>query len=161
MSVKESDAALLGAIARELGCDAPLGSMTNHYDGSGMRRLYLCGKKLVADLNNLGLYHDKSKTAVWPAIPPELEGHLVRGLWDGDGHIGRGQFELIGTPALLDGVTAAAAERHTGCSLRRRSSASRDRRVSLTPTAPVATRPSCTGCTPVQASPLSGSGRSS
>ncbi len=119
VSVKESDAGLLRSIAGELGCDAPLGSMTNHYDGSAMVRLYLCGQKLVTDLNRLGVYHDKSKTATYPAIDPALEGHLVRGIWDGDGHIGRAQFELIGTPALLDGVVAAA-ERHTGCSLRRR-----------------------------------------
>lgn len=119
VSVKESDADLLRSITGALGCDAPLGPMTNHYDGSSMRRLYLCGQKLVTDLNNLGVYHDKSKTAVWPAIPPELEGHLARGIWDGDGYIGRNMFELIGTSALLDGVVAAA-ERHTGCSLRRR-----------------------------------------
>ncbi len=119
VSVKESDADLLRAIASELGCDAPLGSMTNHYDGSRMVRLYLCGQKLVSDLNKLGVYHDKSKTAVYPAILPDLEEDLVRGIWDGDGHIGRTQFDLIGTSALLDGVVAAA-ERHTGCSLRRK-----------------------------------------
>lgn len=119
VSVKEEDAQLLAAIADELGCDAPLKPMTNSYDGSRMTRLYLCGRKLVEDLNRLGLYNDKSKTAVYPSIPAELEGHLVRGLWDGDGYIGRSQFELIGTPALLEGV-AAATERHTGCQLRRR-----------------------------------------
>jgi hypothetical protein len=118
VSLAESDAYLLREIADEMGCDAPLGWMTNK-DGSRMRRLYLCGKKLVSDLNNLGLFHDKSYTAVYPTIAPELEGHLVRGLWDGDGGIYKGQFELIGTPALLDDVVAAA-ERHTGCLLRRR-----------------------------------------
>ena len=52
---------------------------------------YLCGQTLVTDLNNLGVYHDKSKTATYPAIDPAgLEGHLVRGIWDGDGYIGRG-----------------------------------------------------------------------
>jgi len=121
VSVKEADAALLEAIARETGCDAPLRPTINHYDKSRMMRLNLCGVKLVSDLNALGVRHDKSQTATWPVIPPELEGHLVRGLWDGDGHIGRYEFQLIGTPALLDGVVAAA-ERHTGCSLRRKMS---------------------------------------
>jgi hypothetical protein len=121
VSVKESDAALLDAIASETGCDAPLRPTTNHYDGSRMLRQNLCGIKLVSDLNALGVRHDKSKTATWPAIPSELEGHLVRGLWDGDGYIGKGIFELIGTSALLDGLVAAV-ERHTGCSLRRRMS---------------------------------------
>lgn len=118
VSLAEADAALLRAVGDEMQCDAPLRTMTNR-DGSRMMRLNLCGKKLVSDLNNLGLFHDKSYTAVYPVIPPELEGHLVRGIWDGDGSIGRYQFEVIGTPALLDAVVAAA-ERHTGCSLRRR-----------------------------------------
>jgi hypothetical protein len=120
VSLTESDAYLLRAVGDEMGCDAPLRPMTNR-DGSRMMRLNLCGKKLVSDLNNLGLFHDKSYTAVYPVVPSELEGHLVRGLWDGDGGIYKGQFELIGTPAVLDGVVAAA-ERHTGCSLRRRMS---------------------------------------
>lgn len=121
VSVKETDAALLAAVASEMGCEAPLTTTVNHYDGSHMRRLLLCGQQLVADLNALGVYHDKSKTAAWPSVAPELEGHLVRGLWDGDGYIGKGMFELIGTSALLDGVVEAA-ERHTGCTLRRRMS---------------------------------------
>ena len=120
VSLTESDAYLLRAVGDEMGCDAPLRPMTNR-DGSRMMRLNLCGKKLVSDLNNLGLFHDKSYTAVYPVVPSELVGHLVRGLWDGDGGIYKGQFELIGTPAVLDGVVAAA-ERHTGCSLRRRMS---------------------------------------
>ena len=119
VSIKEADAPLLQAIASEIGCDAPLRPMTNRYDGSTMMRLAFCGKKLVTDLNKLGVFHDKSKTATWPAVPPELEGHLARGLWDGDGHIARYQFSIIGTPALLDGLVAAA-ERHTGCLLRLR-----------------------------------------
>ena len=118
ISVKAADAGLLRAIASEVRCDAPLGSMTNHYDGSESLRLYLCGKKIVSDLNALGVFHDKTRTATYPAAPPELERHLIRGLWDGDGHVGKRMFDLIGTPALLDGVVAAV-QRHTGCLLRR------------------------------------------
>ena len=119
VSVKEADADVLRAIAAEVGCDAPLLPMTNRYDGSQMLRLRLCGKKIVSDLNALGLANDKSVTAAYPAVAPELERHLVRGLWDGDGHVGPKMFDLIGTPALLDGVTAAI-QQHTGCVLRRR-----------------------------------------
>jgi hypothetical protein len=119
ISVKEADAAILAAIARDAGCDAPLRPMTNHYDGSRMMRLRLCGKSIVSDLNALGVFHDKSKTAVYPAVPPELERHLARGLWDGDGWIGERQFSIIGTPTLLDGLVEAT-RRHTGCTLRRK-----------------------------------------
>ena len=121
VSLKASDADLLTAIGRELACDAPLGWMTNHLDGSRMRRLYLCGQQIVNDLRALGVRHDKSVSATYPAIPAELEGHLVRGIWDGDGSIAPQQMELIGTSAVLDGVVAAA-QRHTGCVLRRRMS---------------------------------------
>ena len=121
IALAESDADLLRAVAREMNCDAPLGWMTNHLDGSRMRRLYLCGRQLVNDLNALGLFHDKSETATYPAVVPALEGHLVRGIWDGDGSIEPHQFDVVGTSAVLDGVVAAA-ERHTGCSLRRRMS---------------------------------------
>jgi hypothetical protein len=126
VSTKEADADILRAIGRELESESPLRPMTNSYDGSRAMRLQLFGRQLVSDLSALGLYHDKSTTANWPAVPADLEGHLARGVWDGDGYIGRGQFELIGTSALLDGLTAAA-ERHTGCVLRRRMSG-KDRR---------------------------------
>lgn len=119
VSVKESDTDLLRAIAAEIGCDAPLTTTVNHYDKSRMTRLLICGKKLAGDLNKMGIYHDKSRTAVYPSVPPEFERDLVRGLWDGDGYIGKRQIELIGTPALLGGV-ADAVQRHTGCLLRRR-----------------------------------------
>ena len=119
--VKESDADLLSAIAAETGCDAPLRTMTNSYDGSRMKRIALYGVKIVSDLNKLGVFHDKSTTATYPAIDPALESHLVRGIWDGDGYIGPRMFELIGTSALLDGVVAAV-QRHTDCLLRRRMS---------------------------------------
>ncbi len=121
LGAKEADAQIIRDIADAIGCDAPLRTMINHYDKSHFMRISLCGRPLVEDLAKLGLYHDKSTTATYPSIPEDLEGDLVRGIWDGDGYIGKYQFELIGTSMLLDGVVAAA-ERHTGCQLRRRMS---------------------------------------
>ena len=72
--------------------------MTNHYDGSRMMRLCLCGRRLDSELNALGLYHDKSVTATYPVIPHELGRDLVRGLWDGDGHVGQRMFDLSALP---------------------------------------------------------------
>jgi len=121
LGVKEADAQILRDIADAIGCDSPLRTMINSYDRSNFLRISLCGRQLVSDLARYGLHHDKSTTATYPSVDPDLEGHLVRGIWDGDGSIGKYQFELIGTSALLDGVVAAA-ERHTGCVLRRRMS---------------------------------------
>jgi Homeodomain-like domain len=121
LGVKESDVGILEAIVEAIGCTVSIRTMINSYDRSHFKRISLWGRPIVSDLGDLGLHHDKSTTATFPSVPAELEGHLVRGIWDGDGWIGKYQFELIGTSALLDGVVAAA-ERHTGCQLRRRMS---------------------------------------
>ena len=121
LGVKEADAAILSAITEAVGNHATLRVAHNTYDKSVFMRVTLGGAQMTQDLARFGLRNDKSKMAVYPSVPAELEGHLVRGIWDGDGWIGKYQFELIGTSALLDGVVAAA-ERHTGCLLRRRMS---------------------------------------
>jgi hypothetical protein len=117
ISVKESDAGILTAIARELHCDARLHRKLSA-GGYGnvprtMMRLHLCGRKLASDLNALGVYSGKTVSATYPSIPAHLERHMIRGLWDGDGYVGKGQFSLVGTPAVVDGVTEAV-KRHTG-----------------------------------------------
>lgn len=121
LGVKEADSAILTAITEAMGIDVPLRVMINSYDRSRFIRITLGAKQMTADLARHGLRNDKSKTATYPKVPYELEGHLVRGIWDGDGSIAKYQFELIGTPAVLDGVVDAA-QRHTGCLLRRRMS---------------------------------------
>ena len=121
LGVKQADAAVLSAITEAMGLDVSLRTMVNSYDKSLFIRVTLGGRGMVWDLAKLGLRPDKSKTATYPSVPTELEGHLVRGIWDGDGSIAKYQFELIGTAALLDGVVDAA-QRHTGCLLRRRMS---------------------------------------
>lgn len=118
ISVKEEDRYHLQRMSDIVGCDAPLKTSYNSYDRSPRARIAWCGKRLVEDLNALGVQHDKSYTAVYPCIREDLEQHLIRGIWDGDGYIGKYQFDLIGTPATLDGVSDAVY-RHTGCSLRR------------------------------------------
>jgi len=116
-AVKESDAAILRAIADAAGCDAPLYPKVgkNGFGGVDRRQkvLNLSGRKLVDDLAALGVHANKSLTATYPAIQPHLERHMIRGLWDGDGWVGKRQFSLIGTDAVTAGV-AEAVERHTG-----------------------------------------------
>jgi hypothetical protein len=126
LGVKEADSAILTAITDAMGISVPLRVALNSYDKSRFIRVALGGRMMTEDLAAYGLRNDKSKTAVYPSVPPELESHLVRGIWDGDGWIGKYQFELIGTPALLDGVVAVA-ERNTGCLMRRRMSGKENR----------------------------------
>ena len=121
LGVKEADSAILTAITEAAGLSIPLRVKLNSYDKSRYIYVALGGRLMAEDLAAHGLRNNKSKTAVYPSVPSELEGHLMRGIWDGDGSIQKYMFELIGTSALLDGVVDAA-QRHTGCLLRRRMS---------------------------------------
>jgi len=49
--------------------------------------LTLSGVKVVSDLNNLGIYQNKTMIVKYPNIPKELEHHFMRGVFDGDGCI--------------------------------------------------------------------------
>ena len=120
LGVKEADCAILTAITEAMNLNVPLRTSING-NKSHYTRITLGGRMMAEDLARHGLRNDKSTTAAYPSVPTELESHLVRGIWDGDGWIGKYQFELIGTSALLDGVVAAA-ERHAGCLMRRRMS---------------------------------------
>ena len=121
IAIKESDAALLEAIAREFNYDGPIGrKVTRHGYGDVDRTLavlHLCGRKLVEDLGVLGVRANKSHNATFPVVLPHLEPHLVRGLFDGDGWIGDQQFSLVGTDEVVEG-TMDAVMRHTGQCLR-------------------------------------------
>lgn len=49
--------------------------------------LNLTSSKLITDLNNLGIYQNKTMIVKYPDIPKELEHHFMRGVFDGDGCI--------------------------------------------------------------------------
>ena len=117
IAVKTSDENILRAIAKATGCNAPIGrKVSTGYGGVAREsaRLHLSRRKLVSDLGLLGVHPNKTFTATYPVVDASLERHLVRGLWDGDGYVGKQQFSLIGTDAVVEGVMEAA-ERHTGC----------------------------------------------
>ncbi len=71
--------------------------------------LQVASKDIVNDLNNLGVFSNKSFTCRLPQIPEELFWHFVRGLFDGDGSIsqeknrknGALRFKIIGSECLI------------------------------------------------------------
>lgn len=58
-------------------------------------RLYLCSKKMVNDLKNVGVYRNKTKTIRMPLLEDELYRHFMRGYCDGDGHVGLTQTVIV------------------------------------------------------------------
>ena len=63
-----------------------LGNVYYHKDKKYCE-LTLSGEKIILDLNNLGIFSNKTMIVKYPNIPRELENHFMRGLFDGDGCI--------------------------------------------------------------------------
>ena len=123
IAVKPSDVKILESIQRSAGSTAPVHTrlVTQGFDNRPhhLALIHLSSKAIVSDLAHLGVHPAKSSNATFPSIPPHLESHLVRGLFDGDGYIGRRLFELVGSSPLLEGVRECVY-RHTDCQLVRR-----------------------------------------
>ena len=60
------------------------------------RLLLLCSKKIVEDLSKYGIVQNKTKILCFPKqLKQELIIHYIRGLFDGDGHIGVNQCVFV------------------------------------------------------------------
>lgn len=68
-------------------CRGTIEIRPEHGGGLTQFRLRLNSVKMRDDLANLGVRPAKSHVVSLPKIPHGLERHLIRGLWDGDGHI--------------------------------------------------------------------------
>ena len=63
---------------------------TGHPHKHGQRNVYsitLNSKKIVSDLQKLGIFQNKTMTIQYPPIPKKLQNHFMRGVFDGDGCI--------------------------------------------------------------------------
>jgi hypothetical protein len=64
-------------------------------------------KKIIQDLNKLGIKQNKSLTINWLSCPDYLVAHMIRGYFDGDGHINLNKtlnIEILGTENFLQGI---------------------------------------------------------
>lgn len=80
-----------------------------------MVELKLSSKKMINDLNNLGVTNNKTFTLKYPEIPLHLERHFLRGYFDGDGCIrvkedkkcntSYGDFRIVGgSDGMIDQI---------------------------------------------------------
>lgn len=90
LTLTESDASVLKQIAIEAGLSGELlisPPREGNYQVYNMANLNFNSTLLVRDLLSLGLTPSKNTNLTLPEIPFELDCHLIRGLFDGDGHI--------------------------------------------------------------------------
>lgn len=59
------------------------------------KRIYLCSKQMCDDLSNYGIKRNKVSSTIFPKLEDDLYKHFIRGVFDGDGHVGKRQSCLV------------------------------------------------------------------
>lgn len=88
------------------------------HDGRSTSKFSIGVSSVIEDVVNLGLTPKKSKTALYPYVPRELQSHFVRGYFDGNGTVGlakrnnrksyrRGLMISVGSKAFSESLLLA------------------------------------------------------
>lgn len=80
LTLKKEDEHILHLLENDLGVKEKVYDSANKY-----KRFSLGSKKIIQDLEKLGITQNKSFTVKVPTIPKEYEASLIRGIFDGDG----------------------------------------------------------------------------
>lgn len=95
MSLQEEDKHILECFNKELKTNKPLYFVDyskKHPKWQNQYKIEIANQKLVISLTKLGCVPRKSLTLTFPSekqVPKKLLRHFLRGMWDGDGHIGK------------------------------------------------------------------------
>lgn len=88
IDIASKDRDLLETVASLIGHNiGPVGKNRGRH-----HRLHFSSPTMATWLRDLGLHENKSLTVTWPSIPAVFEGDFLRGVIDGDGHIGLRTF---------------------------------------------------------------------
>lgn len=77
-------------------------------------RLTIYSRKLVKDLEQYGVIPAKSHHTYFPDIPEEFHSHFIRGVFDGDGHVGgfhTKRFTITGNKLLIEKIRNILSEK--------------------------------------------------
>lgn len=80
LTLKAEDEHILHLLEKDLGVENKVYTSANKY-----KRFSLGSKKIIQDLEKLGITQNKSFTIHIPDIPEKFENALIRGIFDGDG----------------------------------------------------------------------------
>lgn len=118
LSLQARDKHILYDLRRAMGSNAPVrDKKAGGFPGSGPQKAicFSC-KQLVGDLAKLGVGPAKSLILKYTKVPPHLERHYIRGMFDGDGCVHPDLFSFLGTLAVMKGIKSAI-RRHLGISM--------------------------------------------
>lgn len=107
--LQERDAAILQTFVKESGWNTTIKTReTKSANAQSQAVLYICSKHLCSTLKEWGIVPNKSLTLeILKPIPDHLQKDFIRGVWDGDGHLGEKEFTLTsGSVVFLEQVSA-------------------------------------------------------
>ena len=110
LSISQKEPELLNKVLKLMDCNARLYHKRKHGISGDLYFFSIHNQQMYADLINLGLSPNKSKTIEFPNIPSEFVRHFIRGCWDGDG-----SFYIFKEPHFvrsLDGSVFLEKRRH-------------------------------------------------
>ena len=85
VDITQKEPELLEKVRALMGSSAPIYVRPN--GTSQVCGLRISSQPMVHDLQRLGLTPRKSRTLIFPMMPPAMVRHFIRGCWDGDGSI--------------------------------------------------------------------------
>lgn len=111
-SLSLTDSEPIYTFAKCLGAsDETVNYRPNHGGGKDQWRIRLNSVAMVQDLLVLGITPCKSASVPYPIVAAYLERHLIRGIWDGDGHVGKKYAYVSGSEQCLTGIKNALQSR--------------------------------------------------
>lgn len=104
----------------------PVVSRPHPVNGKTIYQFRISSKQLVYNLSRFGVVPRKSKIICWPKTAKELDWHLIRGYFDGDGSISsskqgnyrRRMISICGTTLFLDHIRTVLATHNINSGIR-------------------------------------------
>jgi intein/homing endonuclease len=91
ISFHSKDKQIILDIKRAMGSNNKVSKRINKINNNELFRLQIGSKNIVNDLIKMGFSTSKTKHLPFPYIPQKLLSHFVRGYFDGDGNIWKGE----------------------------------------------------------------------
>ncbi len=91
ISFYSKDRQIILDIRNVIGSSNKISKRINNLNNGICYRIQIGSKEIVQELQNIGFGNNKTKYLPFPHIPPEMLPHFVRGYFDGDGNIWKGE----------------------------------------------------------------------
>ena len=118
LALHPQDQDILEVFIKELGGHLTIGKKKSARNPTPLCTVRVYRKHMIETLASWGIVQNKSLTLeILKPIPTHLERDFVRGVWDGDGTVGRDSFKFVSGSEIFRNQIREIILRHTGITL--------------------------------------------